>query len=41
MSLDQINIKNIVVVGDGTVGKTSLLYRFHNDDFDDEYHTTV
>uniref|UniRef100_A0A336MCT3 CSON013930 protein n=1 Tax=Culicoides sonorensis TaxID=179676 RepID=A0A336MCT3_CULSO len=41
MSQDKIDIKNIVVVGDGAVGKTSLLYRFHNDDYNDEYQATV
>ncbi len=42
MSGDEVKIKKkIVLLGDGAVGKTSLIRRFVFDKFDDKYITTI
>ena len=33
--------KKFVVVGDGATGKTALLYRFKNNNFDPKYEPTI
>ncbi len=33
--------RDIIVIGDGAVGKTSLIRRFVHDEFDDKYLTTI
>ena len=38
---DEIIKKNIILLGDGAVGKTSLVRRFVIDQFDDKYLTTI
>jgi len=40
MSVEKIK-KNIILLGDGAVGKTSLIKRFVLDQFDDKYITTI
>lgn len=40
MSVEHIK-KNIILLGDGAVGKTSLIKRFVLDQFDDKYITTI
>lgn len=41
MSRDPKRIKNIVIIGDGDTGKTSLLYKFTDGDFNPEYTPTM
>jgi small GTP-binding protein len=38
---DEVIKKNIILLGDGAVGKTSLVRRFVIDQFDDKYLTTI
>jgi small GTP-binding protein len=40
MAIEQIK-KNVILLGDGAVGKTSLIKRFVLDQFDDKYITTI
>jgi small GTP-binding protein len=39
--VDEVIKKNIILLGDGAVGKTSLVRRFVIDQFDDKYLTTI
>lgn len=40
-NIDNDSVINIVIIGDGTVGKTCLLHCFSNETFLDEYVPTM
>lgn len=41
MSQTSVNVNHVVVVGDGAVGKTTLLHRIQGGDMIEEYYATV
>ena len=38
---EALEVKKLVIIGDGAVGKTALLYRFEKDTFDPSYVPTI
>ena len=41
MTVEEIVLKKVVLLGDSAVGKTSLIRRFVHDQFDDKYISTI